>query len=88
MDPATLLVVAHGIVGNELKVIHKGDEGSVLNGPQLLSHPQQRHGTFDDIEVVWCNSFCHRNAKEALWILLLKEANDLLQGLKMLLLCC
>lgn len=86
VDPATLLVVTHGVVGNELKVLHEGSEGSVLQSPQLLAHAQEGHGVFDDIEVVWGNSFCHRHAEEALGVLLFEEADDLLQGLEMLLL--
>lgn len=88
VDPAALLVVAHGVVGNELEVLHEGSEGSVLQSPQLLAHAQEGHGVFDDIEVVWRNSFGHRNAEEALGVLLLEEADDLLQGLEVLLLSC
>lgn len=88
VNPATLLVVAHGVVANKLEVIHKGSEGPVLQSPQLLTHSQEGHGLLDDIEVVWSDAFCDRNAKEALGILLFEEADDVLQCLEMLLLSC
>lgn len=88
VNPATLLVVAHGIVANELKVFHKGSKGSVVQYSQLLSHALAGHRVLDDIEVVWGDILSDRGAKEALWILLLKEADDVLQSSKMLLLSC
>lgn len=86
--PATLLVVAHGVVANELKVFHKSSKGSVLQRSQLLSHTLAGHRVLDDVEVVGGNVLSDRGAKKTLWILLLKEADDLLQSLKMLLLSC